>query len=131
MNDTFDHPVDSSRREFFRKVVTTATIAGGGASNGGTAVAQENNERGPIKGDPFTLGVASGDPLPDSVVLWTRLAPEPLSGDGGMPDRQVPVQWEIATDEGMDDIVGKGNAKARPEYAHSVHIDVRGLRCRY
>jgi alkaline phosphatase D len=127
VNDTFDHPVDSSRREFLRKAVITATIAGGGASNGGTAVAQENNGRGPIKGDPFTLGVASGDPLPDSVVLWTRLAPEPLSGDGGMPDRQVPVQWEIATDEGMDDIVGKGNAKARPEYAHSVHIDVRGL----
>ncbi len=44
-----------------------------------------------------------------------------------MPDRQVPVQWEIATDEAMDDTVGRGTAKARPEYAHSVHIDVKGL----
>ncbi len=33
---------------------------------------------------PFSLGVASGDPLPDGVVLWTRLAPDPLNG-GGMP----------------------------------------------
>lgn len=96
------------------------------ASAGGAA-AQENNGRGPLADDPFTLGVASGDPLPDSVVLWTRLAPEPLAEDGGMPDRQVPVQWEIATDEDMDNTVGQGTAKARPEYGHSVHIDVKGL----
>lgn len=127
VKDSLEHPVDTSRREFLRKAVTTATVAGVGASGIGAATAKENNGRGPIKGDPFTLGVASGDPLPDSVVLWTRLAPEPLAEDGGMPDRQVPVQWEIATDENMDDTVGKGNAKARPEYAHSVHIDVKGL----
>jgi phosphodiesterase/alkaline phosphatase D-like protein len=43
--------------------------------------------------DPFTLGVASGDPTPGGEVLWTRLAPDPVHG-GGMPDRPVPVQWE-------------------------------------
>ena len=127
MDDNLDHPLDDSRREFLRRAVTTATVTGVGASGVGAAAGKENNGRGPIKGDPFTLGVASGDPLPDSVVLWTRLAPEPLSEDGGMPDRQVPVQWEMAADEDMDDVVGKGNVKARPEYAHSVHIDVRGL----
>lgn len=38
--------------------------------------------------NPFSLGVASGEPLPDGVVLWTKLAPEPtaLDGRGGMPD---------------------------------------------
>jgi alkaline phosphatase D len=41
--------------------------------------------------DPFTLGVASGDPTPTGVVLWTRLAPRPLEPDGGMPGRAVPV----------------------------------------
>src|SRR6185295_9018015 len=46
---------------------------------------------------PFTLGVASGDPLPDGVVLWTRLAPAPLEG-GGMPMAVVEVGWEIARD---------------------------------
>ena len=48
-----------------------------------------------FSGYPFRLGVASGDPLPDGVVLWTRLAPKPLADDGhgGMPDRKVPVRW--------------------------------------
>ena len=50
-----------------------------------------------LPGDPFTLGVASGDPLPDRVVLWTRLAPDPLAG-GGMPGADVDVVWEVATD---------------------------------
>ncbi|MEJ7824609.1 MAG: PhoD-like phosphatase N-terminal domain-containing protein, partial [Solirubrobacteraceae bacterium] len=48
---------------------------------------------------PFSLGVASGDPMPDGVVLWTRLAPEPLQADGGMPSRKVPVRYEVARDE--------------------------------
>ena len=42
--------------------------------------------------DPFTLGVAAGDPDPQGAVLWTRLAPDPLNG-GGMPARAVPVRW--------------------------------------
>lgn len=117
----------SSRRAFLRKAFTTATIAGLGTSGTGFAAAEENTGNGPFGSDPFTLGVASGDPLPDSVVLWTRLAPEPLQGDGGVSDRDVPVQWQIATDESMDTIVGNGTVKARPEYAHSVHIDVNGL----
>ncbi|WP_435101492.1 alkaline phosphatase D family protein [Halarchaeum sp. P4] len=120
-----DHPLDESRREFLRKAVTTATVAGVGAS--GTAAATENNGRGPLKADPFTLGVASGDPLPDSVVLWTRLAPEPLAEDGGMPDKNVVVQWKVATDADMSNVVGTGTTKARPEYAHSVHVDLKGL----
>src|SRR5258708_4870588 len=44
----------------------------------------------PLAGYPFTLGVASGDPWPDGVVLWTRLAPQPLQG-GGMPPWPVAV----------------------------------------
>ncbi|MGW5635704.1 alkaline phosphatase D family protein [Streptomyces sp. NPDC003832] len=75
----------------------------------------------------FSLGVASGDPLSDGVVLWTRLAPEPLNG-GGMPDTVVPVQWEVAEDERLRKVVRRGTAQARPEYGHSVHVDVRGLR---
>ena len=49
---------------------------------------------------PFTLGVASGDPSPDGIVLWTRLAVDPLHG-GGMDSRPIAVQWQIATDETM------------------------------
>lgn len=74
----------------------------------------------------FSLGVASGDPLPDGVVLWTRLAPDPVNG-GGMPRRRVPVQWQVATDENMRRVVKRGTVLAVPEQAHSVHVDVRGL----
>jgi alkaline phosphatase D len=70
---------------------------------------------------PFALGVASGDPLPDGVVLWTRLAPEPLEG-GGMPMAPVEVEWEIARDDRFGSIVQKGMAIARPELGHSVHV---------
>lgn len=76
---------------------------------------------------PFTLGVASGEPLPDSVVLWTRLAPDPFNG-GGMPQQNVPVQWLVAADENMRQVVRSGTAMATPELAHSVHVEVQGLR---
>lgn len=78
---------------------------------------------------PFTLGVASGDPLPDGVVIWTRLAPEPLEYFGGMePGVSVPVSWEVAADPQFRQVVRRGIALARPEFGHSVHVDVRGLR---
>ncbi|MFO1351278.1 MAG: alkaline phosphatase D family protein [Gammaproteobacteria bacterium] len=83
---------------------------------------------------PFTLGVASGEPLPDGVVLWTRLAPEPLAG-GGMPMQPLAVRWEVASDGGMNRIVQAGEAIAPPELGHSVHVEVAGLEpgqdCRY
>lgn len=77
--------------------------------------------------DLFTLGVASGDPLPDRVVLWTRLAPDPLDG-GGMPEYQVPVRWQVADDERFADIVAAGIVATGPSTAHSVHVDATGLR---
>ncbi|MEJ7840520.1 MAG: alkaline phosphatase D family protein [Rubrobacter sp.] len=78
---------------------------------------------------PFKLGVASGDPLPDGVVLWTRLAPEPLAEDGlgGMPNKKVPVQWQVATDESFANVVREGMEFAYPELSHSVHVEVGGL----
>ncbi|SOD62076.1 alkaline phosphatase D [Streptomyces zhaozhouensis] len=80
-------------------------------------------------GDPFAFGVASGDPLPDGVVLWTRLAPDPLAldGRGGMPERTVTVDWEVAEDERFTRGVRRGAEQATPELAHSVHAEVSGL----
>ena len=81
--------------------------------------------------DPFTLGVASGYPTPDGAVLWTRLAPEPLSLDperpGGMPPSVVPVDWEVAADPLMQQVVRRGTEQADPRFAHSVHVECRGL----
>ncbi len=77
--------------------------------------------------DPFTLGVASGDPLHDSIVLWTRLAPQPLRADGGMEPRPVEVRWEVAKDPSMRRLVRRGRTTAWPSFAHSVHVEVDGL----
>ena len=79
-----------------------------------------------LPADPFTLGVASGDPTDSGFVLWTRLAPDPLHG-GGMPDEVVMVDFEIAVDRNMNAIVRTGQVAAVPEYAHSVHLVVSGL----
>ena len=110
-------------------------LAFAGAGGVGAAAALSGVSAAPVWGrprfrtDPFTLGVASGDPLPDGFVLWTRLAPEPLAPDGrgGVPAVQVPVNWQVATDPEMRDVVRAGSARALPELAHSVHPEVRGL----
>jgi alkaline phosphatase D len=113
-------------------------LALGGIAVGSAILAAEPasatpaGSNGPIilPGYVFTLGVASGDPTPDGVVLWTRLAPDPLALDGlgGMPDRTVAVRWEMAEDEKFRRIVRRGVAPATAEWAHSVHAEVRGLR---
>ncbi|MEO3922801.1 alkaline phosphatase D family protein [Micromonosporaceae bacterium B7E4] len=83
----------------------------------------------PAGGDyPFTLGVASGDPTATGVVLWTRLVPKPFEPGGGMPDRPVPVHWQVARDERFRHVVRDGTAWASPQLAHSVHVEVDGLK---
>jgi alkaline phosphatase D len=77
-------------------------------------------------GSVFILGVASGEPRFDGVVLWTRLAPAPLAG-GGMAPVPVPVRFEVAADDGFRRIVQAGVVMAEPGDAHSVHVDVTGL----
>ncbi len=76
---------------------------------------------------PFKLGVASGDPLPDGVVIWTRLAPSPFDTTT-LPPVPIEVSWEVAEDEGMKRIVQTGVTLARPELAHAVHVELHGLR---
>ncbi|WP_309096350.1 alkaline phosphatase D family protein [Streptomyces sp.] len=80
-----------------------------------------------ITENPFTLGVASGDPLPDSVTLWTRLAPVPFQADSGLPAERVTVHWELAHDERFRRIARRGTATAHPEFHHTVHVEVGHL----
>lgn len=75
----------------------------------------------------FTFGVASGEPLPDGMVLWTRIAPKPLQADGGMTRHCVPVRWQVYADEAATRPVQTGEAFAEPAYGHSVHVEVSGL----
>lgn len=81
-----------------------------------------------FKSDPFTLGVASGEPAADSVLLWTRLAPTIMQPDYGMSKAPVEVAWEIAEDSGMKKIVGSGKVAATHDLGHSVHVEAKGLK---
>ena len=103
-----------------RRTVLAAAPFVAGAGSAGFA-------RGPADA-LFTLGIASGDPAPDGMVLWTRLAPAPLEPDGGMGRGRVAVRWEVAEDEGFARIVRRGEALATPDDGHSVHVEVAGLR---
>ncbi|MDH5835223.1 alkaline phosphatase D family protein [Luteimonas kalidii] len=108
------------RRAFLRGAAAMALFAGLGPVGSLRAAPG-------FRTDPFALGVASGDPAPDGAVLWTRLAPEPLAPAGGMPMHAVPVQWEVAEDARFGRIAARGEAIARPELGHSVHVEVAGL----
>ena len=82
--------------------------------------------QGVLTGNPFGLGVASGSPRQDSVVLWTRL----LQPDGtalGAQAAPLAVRWELAHDEQFSRIVQSGQALAIGALAHSVHVEVQGL----
>lgn len=72
--------------------------------------------------DPFTLGVASGEPVADGFVIWTRLAP-----DGAAPVEPVAVDWVVAEDERLTRIAAQGRFTATADDAHSVHVEVRNL----
>ncbi|MFF3333998.1 alkaline phosphatase D family protein [Streptomyces sp. NPDC002888] len=115
------------RRRFLTVAAAAATLAFTTNQPARGAAAAPELDAARISDDPFTLGVASGDPLPDSVVLWTRLAPTPFEPDGGLGEQRVSVQWEVALDENFGIVVKQGTALAHAEYGHSVHVDVQGL----
>ena len=107
---------DQQRRRWLLSGVSMATLAalprGAAADSGNTY--------------PFTLGVASGSPLPDAVVIWTRILYDPLDA-GAMPPLALAVRWEMAHDAAFTQLAAHGVASATPALAHSVHVDVTGL----
>lgn len=118
-----------ARRELLRLLTRRAAgIALFGLFGGGVAGRAVSAEPLRTAGrDPFRLGIASGMPRPDGVVLWTRLAPEPQQPDGGLPPRPATLRWEVAEDEAFARVLRRGDAVALPERAHAVHVDVDGL----
>ena len=116
-----------ARRRFLTVTAAAAMLAftTNRPAHGATAARELPAAR--ITDNPFTLGVASGDPLSYSVLLWTRLAPQPFAEDGGLGQERVAVSWEVALDEWFVIVEQEGTATAHPEYAHSVHVDVKGL----
>lgn len=113
------------RRRFLTGVATVAGTAALAQLTAGEATASPR----PAGGDyPFQLGVASGDPTSSGFVLWTRLVPRLFEPGGGMPPRAASVAWQVSEDAHFRRIVREGVARALPSLAHSVHVEVDGLR---
>ena len=100
-------------------------VAGVGALGSSLWLPSLAGAQAPLAADPFGLGIASGHPMPDSVVIWTRLMAAQNADRLGPP---VEVDWVVAEDEAMNRIVQRGTATAEARWAHSVHVDVAGLR---
>ncbi|MEM8949055.1 MAG: alkaline phosphatase D family protein [Pseudomonadota bacterium] len=113
-----------SRRALLRGLALCTTFSSSALGLVGSRYSSGSSQR--VDRYPFQLGVASGDPASDGVVLWTRLAPEPLDG-GGMPPAPVEVGFEIARDPSFRHIEQAGVVIARPELAHAVHVEFEGL----
>jgi len=113
--------VHLSRRALLRAgLVGAATLASVGAASACSTRPQQ---------DPFTLGVASGEPAADGMVLWTRLAVHPLAEDGlgGLGERRSEVSWQLAQDERFTQVVREGRESTGSELGHSVHVELAGL----
>lgn len=120
-----NHITSTQSRRCFLTI--SATLGGALALGGLPALLHGATRRlGNLPADPFTLGVASGDPTPDSVVLWTRLAHDVLAEIGAAND-VIEVGFEIADSPNFRNIVRRGAIAAVPELGHCAHADIRGL----
>ena len=103
-----------------------AVIAGGAgaAAVAGTAGAAATS----AEHETFRHGVASGDPLPHAVVLWTRVTPTAAATPGSGVGPGVTVTWEVATDGAFRDVVRRGSVTTGPDRDHTVKVDATRLR---
>lgn len=109
-----------------RRGLLARGIAGLAAT--GTAAALGGWDRAYAAHAPFLHGVASGDPVPDGVVLWTRVTPSKRAQPGSGLGPAVNVSWEVAMDKAFRQVVARGRRRATTRHDHTVHVDVRGLR---
>jgi alkaline phosphatase D len=105
-------PAGTSRRGFFFKTSAAAAVAATGPSLALGAAA--------AAGSLFQHGVASGDPLSDRVILWTRVSL-------AQPRSAVSVAWTVARDPAMTQVVQRGNSKTNPARDYTVKVDATGL----
>ncbi|MFK4595246.1 alkaline phosphatase D family protein [Streptomyces pristinaespiralis] len=110
-----------SRRTVVKAAAATAVAAPVLAATASPASAAD-------QAPAFLHGVASGDPLPDGVLLWTRVTPsaDALPGSGTGADTEV--AWEVAEDVGFTRVVARGATVSKAASDHTVKVDVRGLR---
>ncbi len=107
-------------------------LQGAGGAEEARAPLQVPREPWPPPGasSPFEHGVASGDPLGDAVILWTRVTPPASGAASSLPvegELEVEVQWRIALDPELEQIVAEGETSTDPGRDYTVHVDATGL----
>ena len=117
---------DWDQRITRRTMLRTGGSFVAGVTLAGTLAARASAQTS-FASDPFALGVASGDPTARGMVLWTRIAPEPLAVGGGLPAEPYRVRYELARDEDFRHIVRHGDVLAVPDEAHSVRVELDQL----
>ncbi|WP_371482201.1 alkaline phosphatase [Kitasatospora sp. NBC_00315] len=110
-----------------RRQVLKATAIAAGAAALPLALA-DRAAAGTGQGAAFLHGVASGDPLPDGLLLWTRLTPTPDAVPGSGAGADTEVRWELATDKAFTAVVASGTVTTSAATDHTVKVDARGLR---
>ncbi|GIF13350.1 alkaline phosphatase D family protein [Actinoplanes teichomyceticus] len=110
-----------------RAAVGRRTVLLAGLSAGAGAVAAALPSAASAADTFFQHGVASGDPLPGGILLWTRVTPTPESAPGSGAGPRVDVAWQVATDAGFGAVVQSGTVTTGPERDHTVKVDVTGL----
>jgi alkaline phosphatase D len=110
-----------------RRVVLASALYLGGLGLTPAVFASARLRPALFRRDPFLLGVASGYPHPHGMVLWTRLIADLLAPDGGVGPDDIEVGFEIALDPDFRQTVQAGLTLAEANFAHSVHLEVRGL----
>ncbi|CAD5939045.1 MULTISPECIES: alkaline phosphatase D family protein [Streptomyces] len=121
---TSRHIPSPSRRTVVRAAAATAAAVPVLATSTITSATAGSQVTAPA----FLHGVASGDPLPDGVLLWTRVTPEPGAEPGSGRGADTPVRWEVAEDREFTAPAGSGTTLASAASDHTVKADVRGLR---
>ncbi|WP_228977803.1 alkaline phosphatase [Streptomyces sp. DH12] len=111
-----------SRRTVVKAAAVTAVAAPALVSTAASPAAAD------VRAPAFLHGVASGDPLPDGVLLWTRVTPSPDALPGSGEGADTEVRWEVAEDRGFTRIAARGAVTASADTDHTVKVDVRGLR---
>ncbi|MER6527468.1 alkaline phosphatase D family protein [Streptomyces sp. NPDC001508] len=111
-----------------RRTVVKAAAATAGAAITAAPLAAALPAWAAAQAPAFLHGVASGDPLPDGILLWTRVTPgdDAVPGSGIGPDTEV--SWVVARDKALLDVVARGSTTATAAADHTVKADIRGLR---
>lgn len=125
-----------SRRRFLRSTAVATGAAGAAQLVGATSTTAQSSRPGRTKPGPvphmplqlpFAHGVASGDPLEDAVIIWTRVTPSAEAVPGSKKGSPTRVRWEVAEDMEFKKVVKDGDATTSPDSDHTVKVDVRGL----